>query len=199
MPEIIFASSNEHKAKELVVALQNRYTILTLQDIGFTDTIPEPFETFKENALQKALTIAELHPKSLILSEDSGLQIDALKGKPGIYSARYAQKGANETQSQANIRKVLAEMENMENRDARFVSTFCLRLPNLDIHFFSGYCQGTIARTSSGTNDFGYDPIFIPEKSERSFGEMSLAEKRQYSHREKALVALQEFLADLKF
>lgn len=199
MPEIIFASSNEHKVKELKLALHNRYTILTLQDIGFTDNIPEPFETFKENALHKALTIAELQPNSLILSEDSGLQIDALKGKPGIYSARYAQKMAGENQSQANIRKVLAEMGNMENRSARFVSTFCLRLPNRDIHFFSGYCEGTIAKKCLGISEFGYDPIFIPEKSQRSFGEMSLAEKRQYSHREQALIALQEFLSNLKF
>lgn len=202
MTEIIFASFNEHKTKEIMLSLSEQYTLVNLHTIGFVGDIPEPFETFKENALHKVAMVARLKPESLILSEDSGLEIHALKGAPGVYSARYALRQEGQSQAQANIQRVLQEMQGINElaqREARFVSTFCLRLPNQDVHFFTGHCYGYIAKEILGASDFGYDPIFIPQGSERSFGEMSLEEKRHYSHREQAWIELQKFLANTKF
>lgn len=194
MQEIIFASFNEYKTLEIRAILYDQYKLVNLSDIGFGGNIHEPFDTFKQNALHKVSTIAQIKPGTLILSEDSGLEIKALDGAPGVFSARYAIREGQQTQDQANIHRVLTEMAGKNERAARFVSTFCLMLPNKDIHFFTGHCHGQISTEPKGDNNFGYDPIFIPDGSLRSFAEMSLIEKGTYSHRQKAWNKLQEFL-----
>ena len=189
MHTIIFATNNEHKIKEIQSLVGSDFTIITLQEAGIDIDIPEPHDTLQENAYEKAITIENI-TKQNCFSEDTGLEIEALNGEPGVKSARYAGGDRN---FQANIDKVLEKLNGITNRKAQFRTVICL-LWNKEVFYFEGICKGTIAETMHGAEGFGYDPIFIPEGSNKSFAEMTMEEKNIYSHRQKAVTQLFRFL-----
>ena len=189
MHTIIFATNNEHKIKEIQSLVGSDFTIITLEQAGIDIDIPEPHDTLQENAYEKAITIENI-TKQNCFSEDTGLEIEALNGDPGVKSARYAGGDRN---FQANIDKVLEKLNGSTNRKAQFRTVICL-LWNKEVFYFEGICKGRIAETMHGGEGFGYDPIFIPEGSNKSFAEMAMEEKNIYSHRQKAVTQLFTFL-----
>lgn len=189
MHTIIFATNNEHKIKEIQSLVGNDFTIITLEQAGIDIDIPEPHDTLQENAYEKAITIEKI-TKQNCFSEDTGLEIEALNGEPGVKSARYAGGDRN---FQANIDKVLEKLNGITNRKAQFRTVICL-LWNKEVFYFEGICKGTIAENMHGGEGFGYDPIFIPEGSSKSFAEMTMEEKNKFSHRQKAVTQLFTFL-----
>jgi XTP/dITP diphosphohydrolase len=192
MTTLIFATNNEHKVSEIQSLLPKDINVITLQQAGINIDIPEPYDTLQENANTKAKTIFEI-TKQNCFSEDTGLEIDALNGAPGVHSARYAGADRN---FNANIEKVLANLKNNENRKAQFRTVICL-IWNEKEYYFEGICRGQIAEQNSGTAGFGYDPIFIPEGATKSFAEMTMDEKNTYSHRQKAVSQLFSFLESI--
>ena len=189
MHTIIFATNNEHKIKEIQSLVGNDFTIITLEQAGIDIDIPEPHDTLQENAYEKAITIENI-TKQNCFSEDTGLEIEALNGEPGVKSARYAGGDRN---FQANIDKVLEKLNGITNRKAQFRTVICL-LWNKEVFYFEGICKGRIAETMHGGEGFGYDPIFIPEGASKSFAEMTMEEKNKFSHRQKAVTQLFRFL-----
>ena len=189
MHTIIFATNNEHKIKEIQSLVGNDFTIITLEQAGIDIDIPEPHDTLQENAYEKAITIENI-TKQNCFSEDTGLEIEALNGEPGVKSARYAGGDRN---FQANIDKVLEKLNGITNRKAQFRTVICL-LWNKEVFYFEGICKGSIAETMHGGEGFGYDPIFIPEGASKSFAEMTMEEKNKFSHRQKAVTQLFTFL-----
>ena len=189
MHTIIFATNNEHKIKEIQSLVGNDFTMITLDQAGINIDIPEPHDTLQENAYEKAITI-ETITKQNCFSEDTGLEIEALNGEPGVKSARYAGGDRN---FQANIDKVLEKLNGSTNRKAQFRTVICL-LWNKEVFYFEGICKGTIADNMHGGEGFGYDPIFIPEGANKSFAEMTMEEKNKFSHRQKAVTQLFRFL-----
>ena len=189
MHTIIFATNNEHKIKEIQSLVGSDFTIITLQQAGIDIDIPEPHDTLQENAYEKAITIENI-TKQNCFSEDTGLEIEALNGEPGVKSARYAGETRN---FQANIDKVLEKLNGIRNRKAQFRTVICL-LWNKEVFYFEGICQGRITETMHGKEGFGYDPIFIPEGASKSFAEMTMEEKNKFSHRQKAVTKLFTFL-----
>ncbi len=189
--ELIFATHNNNKVKEVAQILPSYLSMKSLTDIGFFDEIEETGKTFEENALLKAKTIFEKTGKN-IFADDSGLVIEALNGAPGVYSARYAGTGKDED----NIAKALKELDGKTNRKAYFISIFCLILNGKE-YFFEGRIDGTISTEILGENGFGYDPIFIPDGFSKSFAQMSAEEKNAISHRAKAVEKLNNFLINL--
>ena len=189
MHTIIFATNNEHKIKEIQSLVGNDFTIITLEQAGIDIDIPEPHDTLQENAYEKAITIENI-TKQNCFSEDTGLEIEALNGEPGVKSARYAGGDRN---FQANIDKVLEKLNGITNRKAQFRTVICL-LWNKEVFYFEGICKGRIAENMHGGEGFGYDPIFIPEGSSKSFAEMTMEEKNKFSHRQKAVTQLFTFL-----
>ena len=189
MHTIIFATNNEHKIKEIQSLVGSDFTIITLEQAGINIDIPEPHDTLQENAYEKAITIENI-TKQNCFSEDTGLEIEALNGEPGVKSARYAGGDRN---FQANIDKVLEKLNGITNRKAQFRTVICL-LWNKEVFYFEGICKGTIAENMHGGEGFGYDPIFIPEGSSKSFAEMTMEEKNKFSHRQKAVTQLFTFL-----
>ncbi|WP_282628595.1 RdgB/HAM1 family non-canonical purine NTP pyrophosphatase [Empedobacter sedimenti] len=189
--ELIFATHNNNKVKEVSQILPSYLLMKSLTDINFFDEIEETGETFEENAQLKAQTIFEKTGKN-IFADDSGLVIEALNGAPGVYSARFAGTGKDED----NITKALKELDGKTNRKAYFISVFCLIL-NGEKHFFEGKINGTISTEILGENGFGYDPIFIPNGFSKSFAQMSADEKNAISHRAKAVEKLNIFLTNL--
>ena len=186
---LIFATNNQHKIEEIRAVLPAHFSIITLKEAGIDIDIPEPHNSLEENAREKAKTIFRL-TNTNCFSEDSGLEIDALNGKPGVKSARYAGEGQS---SADNIQKVLRNMEGKTNRKAQFCTVICLIL-NGNEHLFEGICKGTIISAETGTQGFGYDPIFVPDGAVHTFAEMTMEEKNQYSHRRKAVDKLVAFL-----
>ena len=186
--ELIFATHNDHKVKEVAQMLPSYLTMKSLTDINFHDEIDETGKTFEENALLKAKTIFEKTNKN-IFADDSGLVIDALDGAPGIYSARYAGTGKDAD----NVTKALKELEGKTNRKAYFISIFCLILNGKE-YFFEGKVNGTISTEIRGEDGFGYDPIFIPDGYSKSFAQMTAEEKNNISHRGLAVKKLNDFL-----
>lgn len=189
MTELIFATNNEHKITEIQAAVGRDIRIITLQEAGIDIDIPEPHPTLEENAREKARTIHRLTGKNCF-SEDTGLEVEALNGEPGVNSARYA--GAKRS-SEDNIRLLLEKLGENPNRKARFRTIISLILKGEEF-LFEGICPGSIAMDESGNRGFGYDPVFIPDGSRKTFAEMSLEEKGRYSHREKASKKLVSFL-----
>ena len=189
--ELIFATHNNNKVKEVTKMLPSYLSMKSLTDINFFDEIEETGTTFEENAQLKAKTIFDKTGKN-IFADDSGLVIEALDGAPGVYSARYAGTGKDED----NIAKALKELEGKTNRKAYFISIFCLILDGKE-YFFEGRVNGTIATEIMGDNGFGYDPIFIPDGFSKSFAQMSPEEKNAISHRGKAVEKLNDFLTTL--
>jgi len=193
LKKIIFATNNTHKLEEVRFALQGLYEVKSLKEIGFNEDIPEPYETLEENALTKSKTIFNKFNADCF-SDDTGLEVDALNGAPGVYSARYA--GPNCT-FEDNVKKMLEEMKGKENRNARFRTVVSLII-NGQEHYFEGIVKGRISETRSGNEGFGYDPIFIPEGYSTSFAQMSIEEKNKISHRGRAMAKLVEFLKNME-
>ena len=189
MTTLIFATNNVHKVSEIQSLLPKDINVITLQQAGINIDIPEPYDTLQENANTKAKTIFEI-TKQNCFSEDTGLEIDALNGAPGVHSARYASEDRN---FNANIEKVLTNLKNIENRTAQFRTVICLIWEQKE-YYFEGVCRGHIAEQNSGTAGFGYDPIFIPEGATKSFATMTMDEKNTYSHRQIAVTQLFIFL-----
>lgn len=187
--KIVFATNNSHKLKEINQLLKGKHEIVSPREIGCHDDIPEDHDTLEGNALQKARYIKE-HYGYDCFADDTGLEIEALDRRPGVYSARYAGPAKD---SQANMRKVLAEMQGKTNRDACFRTVIALIL-NGEEHLFEGKVNGKILTEQHGEAGFGYDPIFRPEGFALSFAEMPLDEKNKISHRGKATRQLIEFL-----
>lgn len=186
---LIFATNNENKVKEVQSALAGKLQLQTLKQAGIDIDIPEPHDTLEANALEKARVIHQMTGKDCF-SEDTGLEVAALDGEPGVLSARYA--GADKSM-QANMEKLLRNLKGHENRKARFRTVVALIHKGQE-HLFEGICEGKIIETPRGEGGFGYDPIFIPEGSDRTFAEMSMEEKGRFSHRKKAVARLVAFL-----
>lgn len=186
---LVFASSNEHKIKEIKSLLGDSFTLLSLQDINIQEDISENEPLIEGNALSKARYIYN-STRMNVFADDTGLEIDALNGLPGVHSARFA--GENKDSS-ANIEKVLLMLGNSENRSARFRTVIALILDNKE-YLFEGIVNGTITHKKRGEKGFGYDPVFIPEHNTRAFAEMDLSEKNTISHRARAFEKLREFL-----
>lgn len=193
--EIIFATGNHHKAVEAQKALGDSFTLIMPKDLGLTEEIPENGDTLQANAIEKAEYLWKRFGKNCF-ADDTGLEVDALGGAPGVYSARYAgpDKG-----SEANMTKLLAELEAATakggeiSRKARFRTVVALILEG-EMHLFNGVLEGEIALHRSGSEGFGYDPIFIPDGYTKTLAEISLDEKNAISHRGKAMRALAEYL-----
>lgn len=189
MIELLFASNNEHKAEEIRSVTEGKIKILTLKQVGIDIDIPEPFESIEANASEKSKVIYGLTGRNCF-SEDTGLEVDALNGEPGVKSARYA---GNSKDFNKNIEKLLQNLRQQPNRNARFRTVISLIINNEE-HLFEGISEGTISHISKGGNGFGYDQVFVPANSYRTFAEMSLEEKNEYSHRRKATCKLVSFL-----
>lgn len=189
MQQLVFATNNRHKLDEVSAKLNGAIKLLTLHDIGCYDDIEETGTTFKANASIKSHHVYTEY-KLNCFGDDSGLEIDALNGEPGVYSARYAGTHGNHA---ANISKVLDNLKGETNRKARFRTVISL-IWNGEEHFFEGTVEGTIRQALSGNGGFGYDPIFEPEGYDITFAEMSMEQKNAISHRAKAMEQLIAFL-----
>lgn len=184
MKTIVLATRNAGKARELQDLLGPLgYTILTATQAGYDKEPKETGKTFRENALIKAEAVAT-HVSHPVLADDSGLEVEALNGAPGIYSARYARSGAKDSN---NRRKLLSVLGEQTNRRARFVCVLCFLEPGKEPQYFEGFCPGVITKEERGANGFGYDPVFIPDGETRTFGEMTAEEKNPMSHRGRAV------------
>jgi len=186
---IIFASNNEHKIREIKSILGNSFTLLSLRDLNINEDIPEEELMLDGNALSKARYIHKFTGMN-VFADDTGLEIDALNGLPGVHSARFA--GENKDSS-ANIEKVLTLLGGIENRKARFRTVIALILEKKE-YLFEGIVAGYILREKSGNEGFGYDPIFQPDGKNKTFAEMEPDEKNRISHRAIAFEKLKEFL-----
>lgn len=186
----VFATNNAHKLEEVSYILGEKVELLSLKDIGCHEDIPETADTLEGNALLKARFIAEKYHMDCF-ADDTGLEVEALGGAPGVYSARYAGDGHD---SEANMRKLLKDMEGMENRKARFRTVFALIVDGKE-HLFEGIVKGEIIANRKGTSGFGYDPIFVPEGYTQTFAEMGNELKNKISHRAVATNKLCRFLA----
>lgn len=191
MKELVFSTNNQHKVDEVQQKLEGLCQIRTLREIGCNDDIPEDHDTLEGNASQKSHYIFEKYGCNCF-SDDTGLEVEALGGEPGVYSARYAGEAKD---SEANMDKLLQKLEGCSNRKARFRTVISLILDGEE-HLFEGIVNGTILTERHGGKGFGYDPIFQPEGYDRSFAELSMDEKNAISHRGRAVNALLDFLRE---
>ena len=189
MKELIFATGNPNKVREVQALLGQSIAVKSLAELGYQDELPENQDTLEGNALEKARFVANRFGQDCF-SEDTGLEIDCMDGRPGVYSARYAgaDKDADDTMD-----KVLAEMQNCTKRTARFRTVFALII-NGEHHLFEGTVEGKIAEEKRGAGGFGYDPIFQPDGYQQTFGELPISVKRMISHRARAFQKLKTFL-----
>ncbi len=187
--KLVFATNNPHKMEEIRHLLGQQHEVLSLEDIGFFDEIPEDQETLEENASQKAYYIFNRYGLNCF-ADDTGLEVDALNHEPGVYSARYA---GPQRDSKDNVRLVLKKMDKINNRNARFRTVISLIIDGIETRF-EGVVNGVILREERGIGGFGYDPVFQPDGSDLAFAEMSLDEKNRISHRGRAISALVDFL-----
>ncbi|MFM7710599.1 MAG: RdgB/HAM1 family non-canonical purine NTP pyrophosphatase [Ferruginibacter sp.] len=189
MRTLLFATNNANKVSEVRAILGDQFNIQSLQEAGVHIDIPEPHDKLEDNAREKSSTVHTLTGQHCF-AEDTGLEVLALQGEPGVRSARYAGEKATDA---ANIQKLLAAMDGQPDRRARFRTVISLILDNVEYQF-EGICHGQIAHSVHGENGFGYDPIFIPEGENRCFAEMTASEKNTMSHRKKATQAFVDFL-----
>lgn len=187
--KILFATSNQNKANEIRKVFPKNFELLTLADIEITEDIPETSNTIEGNAKQKANYITSNYQLNCF-ADDTGLEIESLNGEPGIRSARYAGK---ERSDEANMKLVLDKLQSSENRSARFKTVIALNIDN-EQFLFEGIVNGVIRYEKTGQNGFGYDPIFEPENCGKTFAEMSMEEKNEYSHRARAIKKMIDFL-----
>lgn len=189
MDTIIFATNNQNKVNEVRAVLGDRFNIMSLKEAGINIDIPEPHDTLEANASEKSKTIFNLTGKNCF-SEDTGLEVEVLNGEPGVKSARYA---GEERSFDDNIDKLLHNLSSATNKTARFKTVISLIL-NSKEYFFEGICPGKIIAVRKGENGFGYDPVFVPEGSDKTFAEMNMEGKNKFSHRKKAMEKLMQFL-----
>ena len=189
MDTLIFATNNQHKVDEMRSILGDDFHIISLKEAGIDIDIPEPHDTLEANASEKSGVIQRLTNKNCF-SEDTGLEVAALNGALGVKSARYA--GADNN-FEKNVEKLLLKMTGVKERAARFRTVISLVLENKE-YLFEGICNGRIIETKKGSLGFGYDPIFVPDGSEKTFAEMEMEEKNRFSHRKKAMEKLISFL-----
>jgi XTP/dITP diphosphohydrolase len=189
MNELIFATNNKHKIDEIRTVIGSKFNIITLAEAGINIDIPEPHDTIEENAAEKSTFIYNLTTKDCF-GEDTGLEVEALNGEPGVKSARYAGEGRS---SLDNINKVLQKLKGSSNRNAQFKTIISVIINGKQTQF-EGICKGRIIEELKGTDGFGYDPIFIPNGCNKTFAEMTMEEKNFFSHRRKATDKLIEFL-----
>ncbi len=187
--QLVFATHNKHKVEEVKSILGNAYEVLSLTDIDCHEDIVEDGDSFEANAAIKAKYVFDKYGLSCF-AEDSGLVVPSLNGEPGIYSARYAGKHGDH---EANIDKLLSNLENKEDRKAYFQSTIAL-ISEKEVQIFEGQCHGTISESRLGSGGFGYDPVFVPVGYDNSFGELGSAIKNEISHRGKSMEKFIEFL-----
>ena len=190
MKKLVFATNNAHKLEEIRAILGDKVEILSLNDINCHADIPETADTLEGNAELKAAYIYTNYGLDCF-ADDTGLEVEALNGAPGIYSARYA--GGEGHDSEANMKKLLTEMAGKTNRNAQFRTAICL-IEKGNKHLFEGIVKGRIIEAKRGNSGFGYDPVFIPEGYNETFAEMGNAEKNKISHRARAVAALCEYL-----
>ena len=188
--KFVFATNNAHKLEEVTAILGNKIELLSMKDINCYADIPETADTLEGNALLKARYIFENYQLDCF-ADDTGLEVEALNGAPGVYSARYAGDAHN---SEANMKKLLQDMEGMENRKAQFRTVFAL-IVNGKEHLFEGIVKGEITKHRHGTSGFGYDPVFIPEGYTQTYAEMGNELKNKISHRALAANKLCNFLS----
>lgn len=192
MKKFVFATNNAHKLEEVKALLGDKIELLSMKDIKCSADIPETETTLEGNALLKARYIYENYHINCF-ADDTGLEVEALNGAPGAYSARYA---GEEHNSEANMKKLLHELEGVENRKAQFRTIFALIIEGKE-HLFEGIVKGEIIKQRKGNAGFGYDPIFVPEGYTQTFAEMGSEEKNKISHRAKAVGKLCKFLHTL--
>jgi XTP/dITP diphosphohydrolase len=191
MKTIVLATRNSGKARELQALLAPLgYIVMTASQAGYDGDPKETGKTFRDNALIKARAVAA-HVPHPVLADDSGLEVDALNGAPGVYSARYARTGARD---ENNRHKLLKVMTGKTDRRAHFTCVLCFSAPGQEPQFFEGVCPGVITLEERGQNGFGYDPVFIPDGETRTFAEMTAEEKNPMSHRGKAILKFMESL-----
>ena len=188
--ELCFATNNVHKISEVRSLLPKHHTVLSLKDIGCDAALPEEQSTLQGNAKQKA-SYVKVHFGFDCFADDTGLEVDALRGAPGVFSARYA---GPECDDVANYTRLLQELKDQENRTARFRTVICL-ISKQSVHYFEGVVNGRITREPRGIHGFGYDPVFLPDGAELTFAEMSGQQKNLISHRGAAIRKLVDFLS----
>lgn len=188
--QLVFATNNPNKIKEVQSMIPEEIKLLSLSDIGCLEDVPETQTTIKGNAIQKAEYIKSTYGYDCF-ADDTGLEIEALNGEPGVYSARYAGEQRN---ADDNMNKILANLENIQNRNAQFKTVIALHL-NGQLITFTGICEGNITSSKHGENGFGYDPIFKAKGFEKTFAEISLEEKNRIGHRGKAMKQLVDYLS----
>ena len=188
--KFVFATNNAHKLEEVTAILGNKIELLSMKDINCHADIPETADTLEGNALLKARYIFENYQLDCF-ADDTGLEVEALNGVPGVYSARYAGDAHN---SEANMKKLLQDMEGIENRKAQFRTVFALIINGKE-HLFEGIVKGEITKHRHGTSGFGYDPVFIPEGYTQTYAEMGNELKNKISHRALATNKLCNFLS----
>lgn len=189
--QLIFATNNAHKVEEIQSAIGGSLEVISLRQAGIDIDIPEPHDTLEANASEKSATIYRLTGMDCF-SEDTGLEVAALGGEPGVKSARYA---GEDRAFEKNIDKLLEKLEGSADRRARFRTVISLLLDGRE-HLFEGICEGRILDAPRGEGGFGYDPVFAPDGDSRSFAEMSMQEKGGFSHRRKAADKLVQFLQE---
>jgi XTP/dITP diphosphohydrolase len=187
--KLLFATNNKHKIREISDIISNNFTIIGLADVNITEDIPEEAETLADNALFKARYVHERTGMN-VFADDTGLEVEALGGEPGVYSARYAGEGKS---FDDNINKLLNRLEGVEERKARFRTVIALILDNME-YMFEGSVEGEILSERKGTGGFGYDPVFRAAGYNQTFAEMPLTEKNRISHRAIAMRKLLNFL-----
>jgi XTP/dITP diphosphohydrolase len=192
MEQLLFVTHNAHKSEEVKAIVGNNFEVMNLSEINFFDEIPETGNTFKENALQKAKF---LHDRlgCNCFADDTGLEVDALNGEPGVCSARYAGEPSN---TQRNIEKLLENLKGKENRKAQFTTVIAVILNN-EIYFFEGAISGQIIDNQRGEGGFGYDSVFIPDGYDKTFAELPAEVKNSISHRAVAMQKFKEFINNL--
>lgn len=187
--KLIFATNNQHKVEEIQAAIGDELEVISLKQAGINIDIPEPHDTLEANASEKSQTIHRLTNQHCF-SEDTGLEVEALNGEPGVKSARYA---GEDKAFEKNIEKLLSKLGDSANRKAQFRTVISLIWEGNE-WLFEGVCEGTITREAAGSSGFGYDPVFKPAGSDRTFAEMTMVEKNAISHRKKAADKLVLFL-----
>ncbi len=187
---IVFATNNKNKLDEVRSMLRNEFEVIGLKDIGCCDDIPETADTIEGNAIQKAEYVCNKF-KTDCFADDTGLEVDALGGAPGVHSARYANENAHD--SEANIDKLLAELADKEDRQAQFRTCICVIIDGKR-HLFEGIVRGKITLSRRGTGGFGYDSVFMPDGYDKTFAELGNDEKNKISHRARAVAKLAKFL-----
>lgn len=189
--ELIIATNNAHKVTEIKNGLPKHISVKSLKEVGITEEIPEEQDTLEGNASQKARYIYEKYQKNCF-ADDTGLEVEALDGAPGVYSARYAGENCS---FEDNVLKILSEMQGKTNRHACFRTVIALIIDGKE-YLFEGKVSGSITKEKLGNNGFGYDPVFLPDGYCITFAEMELEQKNNISHRGQAVVKLLKFLSD---